>query len=204
MRAWQSIRPWAAASLAGILTTILICLVEVAHPSAIGDLFRHVLRHVWPAGVSFRGAHVRIWGPLLAFVITSTVLSIKNDAGTESVRDFAAHFLLSKSFGGIFLVPPMILFSAIQAKVGFFSWSDLFACREMNIPAFLEHMGFIRYFPLQSVAFGVVAYGVKRDRTSLLAAGIGGMAFFFLSLVLTLAGIASGNAVLFQLDNPAP
>lgn len=204
MRIWPRIRPWAAASLAMILVTILICLVEVAYPNALVDLFLYGLIHVWPTGVAFRGSHVRIGGPVLAFVITSIAMSIKEDAGTEGIRDFAARFILSKSFSGIFFVPPIILYSAIQVQVGYHPWSSLFSGREFHIPVFLESLRFIRYFPVQSVAFGIVAYGINRDRAALFAAGIGGMAFLLLSLATTLGRIPGSILPPFYFGNPVP
>jgi hypothetical protein len=177
--------------LAALLTTILICFVEIIYPRVLLDLHKHVLVHIWPAKISFRGSHVRIGGPLLAFLITSIALSIKDDSSGESIRDFVADLALSKSFAGIFFVPPAILFSAIQVKVGWRAWSSLFAGQEFNIPFFLEYMGSIRFFPLQSVACGLLAYGIKRDKTALLAAGTGGMVFLILSLAGSPAWISS-------------
>jgi len=201
---WPRLRPWAAGSLAAVLTTILICFVEIAYPRAILALYKHVLVHVWPAKISFRGSHVRIGGPCLAFLITSIALSIKDDSGGESIRDFAADLVLSKSFAGIFFVPPAILFSAIQVKVGWRAWSSLFAGQEFSIPYFLEYMGCIRFFPLQSVACGLLAYGIKRDKAALLASGIGGMVFIILSLAVNPAWISSLKLLPPFLDTPVP
>ena len=203
-RLWRSIRPWAGASLAGILTTIFICIVEIAYLRAIPDFYRHLLVQIWPASVSFRGGYVRAGVPLAAFFATYMALSIKDDVELDSIRDFAAHFVLSKSLGGIFLVPPAILFSAIQIKTGWRGWSNLFGNREFNIPVFVDHMQFICFLPLQSVAFGLLAYGIKRDRAALLSAGIGGITSLLLYLPVFLAGVSGFGLPPFHLDVYVP
>jgi hypothetical protein len=201
---WSRIRPWAAASLAGIVSMILVCVVEIADPRAILELHQHLLMHIWPAGVPFRAVYVRAGVPFLAFAATCLAMSIKDDVELDSIRDFAAYSVLSKSFGGIFLVPPAILFSAIQAKAGWRAWSNLFGGREFDIPMFVDHMRFIRLFPLQSVAFGLIAFGIKRDRAALLTAGIGGMASLLLYLPAILAGVSGLGLPPFHLDVSVP
>ncbi len=185
----RQVRPWAAASLAGMLSLLLICLAEVVSPPALVQLFGYALRDIRPSGHALRAAHIRIGAPLLAFVITSIVFNSKDDDCTESIRDFAAHFVLSKSFGVLFLVPPAILFCAIQAKAGWNGWSGIFAGGEFHAFAFLKDMRVIRFLPLQSFGFGIASYVIRPNRSSLFAAGIGAAAFLFLSLVATTIGI---------------
>lgn len=204
MSLWTRIRPWAAASLAGIVSMILVCVIEIAYPRAILEFHQHLLLHIWPAGVPFRAIYVRTGVPFLAFAATLLAMSIKDDIELDSIRDFAAYSVLSKSFGGIFLVPPAILFSAIQAKVGWRTWSDLFAGQEFHFRIFLDQLQFVRLFPLQSVAFGLFAYGIKRDRAALLTAGIGGLATLLLYLPEIIAEFSGVRLPPFPLDIPVP
>jgi len=182
---WSHIRPWAAASLAGVASMILVCILEIVHPRTILDFHQNLLVHVWPKDVPFRGVHFRLGVPFLSYFATFMTLTIRSDNEFESIRDYAAYFFLSKAFAGISIVPFGLLFSAIQAKAGWHEWARLFGNQEFHIPLFLDQVQSFGFFPLQSVAFGLIACCIRRDRAAILAAGTGAV----VSLVMFLPAI---------------
>jgi hypothetical protein len=184
-RLWPHIRPWAAASLAGVVSMILVCILEIAHPRAIPDFHQNLLVHVWPKDVPFRGIYFRFGVPFLSYFATFMTLTIRSHIEFDSIRDYAAYFFLSKAFAGISIVPFGLLFSAIQAKAGRHEWARLFGNQVFHIPLFLDQVQSFGFFPLQSVAFGLIACCIRRDRAAILAAGAGAMA----SLVMFLPAI---------------